>query len=271
MYLNVEREAIASTPQQLQDNLTTGTIPMEIFKIQSSTSESQDVNMDTHDVTSETVSPIVDESLQLHDVSQIKIGETNDVYCNNSSVPAPQKKSACIFCGSYTKRSGKKQLNVIYSRDQSTIDIDNMIEASKVFNDIRLQSKLRNQKIITYHAVCFSTYLIKFKRQFTDCVDDSEWHNNRDLHKKAFNAIGNFIEENIIKMKKVFYLTQLLSRYKASLLEFGEGKVSLADFESYRAEHLEKKILTIFGDRITIEASTGPLRKKIVYSDDCNL
>lgn len=125
--------------------------------------------------------------------------------------------------------------------------------------------------VIPYHAACFSAYLVKFKRQSTDCVDYSEWHNNIDLHKKAFNAIGDFIEENIIKMKKVFYLMQLLSRYKALLLGFGEGKVSLADFAPYRAEHLEKKISTVFGDRITIEASTGPLRKKIVYSDDVDI
>lgn len=69
----------------------------------------------------------------------------------------------------------------------------------------------------------------------------------------------------------MFYLTQLLSRYKSLLLEFEESKVSLADFESYRAEHLEKKVLTVYGDRLIIEASTGPLRKKIVYVDDVDI
>lgn len=204
----------------------------------------------------------MDESLHLHDESQIKIGETSDVHCNKPSVAAPQKSRRAFFVEVTLKVV--KNSSTLYTRNESTID--NAFEAAKAFNDILLLSKLHNQNILPYHAACFSTYLVKFKRQSTDCVDDSEWHNNRDLHKKAFNAIGDFIKDNIIKMKKVFYLTQLLSRYKALLLEFGEGEVSLADFESYKAEHLEKNILTVFGDRITIEASTGPLRKKIVYS-----
>ncbi|XP_074104088.1 uncharacterized protein LOC141530711 [Cotesia typhae] len=234
-------------------------------RIESSISELPDTNMETHGITSEKVigsSPSLEES-------PMEIEEASDVRCDDNSVTVPEKKSACIFCGSYSKRSGKKQTHVIYSQNQSTIN--NILQAAQTLNDIRLQSKIEGQNSVAYHSVCFSTYLVKFKRQSTDRVDDDGWHNNRDLHKKAFKKIIVFIEEKIIKMKKVLYLTQLLSRYKALLVEFGEGKVCLEDFESYRAEHLEKKILTVLGDQLFIIASTGPLRKKIVYGNDIDI
>lgn len=229
---------------------------------------SLDSKNDTQSLASVTISPIAIEELRSYE-NQIKIEETTNETFEKTLSSVSTKNTACIFCGQKTKRVGKKTINVKFSQAQSTIDT--ISRAAKAFDDIHLLSKLANQKAVPYHGTCFSTYYVRFKRQTTDRVDDSYWHNNRDIHKRAFNALGTFIEKEVIEKKKIFYLTQLLSRYKALLLEFGGEKVCLADFEAYRAENLERKILTVFGDRLIIEASTGPLRKKIVYADDIDV
>lgn len=108
--------------------------------------------MDVQDVTSETFSPIAHENLKIYDKSQMEIGEISDVHCNEESVSAPQTKSVCIFCGSFTKRSGKKQLKVIHTQKKSTID--NIFQAAQAFNDkdYRPSSTIETSYLITQHV-----------------------------------------------------------------------------------------------------------------------
>ncbi|XP_057328169.1 uncharacterized protein LOC130669358 [Microplitis mediator] len=259
---------VSATSQQLPDASHSTVADINSTEAQSCTSASLDPRNDTHSLASVTISPIAIEKLRSYE-NQIKIEESDNETSEEALSSISIKNTACIFCGHKTKRVGKKKMNVTFSQAQSTIDT--ISRAAKAFDDTRLLSKLDNQKAVPYHAACFSTYHVRFKRQTTDRADDSYWHTNRDIHKQAFNALGNFIEEEVIKKKKIFYLTQLLSRYKALLLEFGEEKVCLADFEAYRAENLERKILTVYGDRLIIEASTGSLRKKILYADDIDV
>lgn len=52
------------------------------------------------------------------------------------------------------------------------------------------------------------------------------------------------------------------------MLEFGNHEIDFDDIQDYRTETLRKKLLNKFGNRITIEASTGIHNKKIVYKTE---
>lgn len=56
------------------------------------------------------------------------------------------------------------------------------------------------------------------------------------------------------------YFSDLLFQYEALLLEFGDNQARAENFHEYRAENLESKIISAFGDRIT---SMGVPRRKI--------
>ncbi|KAK9871782.1 hypothetical protein WA026_014237 [Henosepilachna vigintioctopunctata] len=90
-------------------------------------------------------------------------------------------------------------------------------------------------------------------------------HTSTDLDevKKCF--------EEIIENNKVMYFAQLFRRYKALLLEFGDCEIDFDDIKDYQVEMLQKKIEKIFGDRVTIEASTGPRHQKIIYKTDIDI
>lgn len=75
----------------------------------------------------------------------------------------------------------------------------------------------------------------------------------------------------MIENNKVMYFAQLFRRYQALLLEFGDCEIDFDYIKDYRVEPLQKKIEKIFGDRVTIEASTGSRHQKIIYKTDIDI
>ncbi|CAD6229692.1 GSCOCG00012125001-RA-CDS [Cotesia congregata] len=67
------------------------------------------------------------------------------------------------------------------------------------------------------------------------------------------------------------YFAQLFRRYQSLLLEFGDCEIDFDFIKDYRPEMLQKKIEKIFGDPVTIEASTGPRHQKIIYKTDIDI
>lgn len=177
-------------------------------------------------------------------------------------------QTRCLFCSNIQKRSGKRKLNLIFPQSENILQ--QIKTTAETLNDSQILSKLENQTIV-YHTTCFSSYQIQLKRH-TEVHVDSSWHENRELHKLAFDSLVDFITREIIENNKVMCLTQLFSRYQALLLEFAEGKMDPDDdMALYRSDYLENKILKRFGDRLTIEASDGPRYKKIVYKTDIDV
>ncbi|CAH2088130.1 unnamed protein product [Euphydryas editha] len=104
--------------------------------------------------------------------------------------------------------------------------------------------------------------------------DDNEWQDITDtmkLLKIVRQRHCSFIVEEVIDNNKVMYFVQLFRRYQALLLEFGDCEIDFDFIKDYRPEILQKKIEKIFGDRVTIEASTGPCHQKNIYKTDIDI
>lgn len=106
------------------------------------------------------------------------------------------------------------------------------------FGDSQILSKLESQTIV-YHHSCYAAYQSKEKRS-TEKSTESSYAKYRQLHKLAFESISVFITTEIIENNKVMYLAQLMLRYQALLLEFGNHEIDFDDIQDYRSETLRK-------------------------------
>ena len=75
---------------------------------------------------------------------------------------------------------------------------------------------------------------------------NSNWHISRQVHAKAFKAICCFIDNVIIKEKKVYKVNDLNNRYQKNLYELGGSKLE-DPFSS--AQKLEKRSKISMGIR----------------------
>lgn len=185
----------------------------------------------------------------------------------STSTTSSSNISTCLFCNCARKNSGKKKQNLTFPQsDQVTQKI---LQIARKLDDSEILSKLENQAF-AYHQSCYAFYLTK-ERRSTQEHKDSIHQKYRNIHKLAFESLKTFIVEEVIENNKVMYFAQLFRRYQALLLEFGDCEVDFDFIKDYRAEMLQKKIEKIFGDRVTIEASTGPRHQKIIYKTDINI
>ncbi|CAF4773203.1 unnamed protein product [Pieris macdunnoughi] len=182
-----------------------------------------------------------------------------------SSTPK-NKKSACLFCDHVEKKVGKRRIYVTFPQSEATVETIKSMAAK--LNDSKLLTKLENPQSVAYHSNCFSLYQMSLKQQCKEHSEPRYWHKNRQFHQSAFSAISEIIMAEIIEKNRIMYFTDLLSQYKSLLLEFSEGQVRAEDLQEYRAENLENKIIKALGDRVTIESSLGPTKRKIVYQYD---
>lgn len=67
------------------------------------------------------------------------------------------------------------------------------------------------------------------------------------------------------------YFAQLFTRYQALLLEFGDSEMNVDDFQDYRPEILQKKLLRRFGDHIMIKTSVGSRFQKIIFQSNIDV
>lgn len=137
---------------------------------------------------------------------------------------------------------------------------------AKIMKDDSLLSKLEQRQSVAYHANCLASYVMKVKTTTSEYVPNSPWYEIRDKHKMALESICKIIDSEIIEKQKVMYLSDLFSRYKAVLLEQNKSKESCQGPKTYNSQKFETKLLNVFGEEIVINKSTGPYRRKIVYS-----
>lgn len=114
-----------------------------------------------------------------------------------------------------------------------------MKNIAEKLGDLEILSKLAHQTV-AYHQPCYAAYQSKDKRS-TQEPTDSSFSKYRQLHKLAFESLSNFITVQIIGNNKVMYLAQLMLRYQALLLEFGNHEIDFDDIQDYRSETLQKK------------------------------
>ncbi|CAG4981938.1 unnamed protein product [Colias eurytheme] len=211
----------------------------------------------------------ITEGEKAHDDSFATMFEDGDETSLTSTAHTSTNQVTCLFCNRKQKKTGPKTVVLIISNDEKLLQ-QNIKNLAKTSNDSDLLSKLENYTVVYYHKPCYASYISKERRR-TEEHTETEWHKYRNLHHLAFQSISNYVTKEVIENNKVFYFDQLYSRYQALLLEFADFEIQFEDIQDYRAEALEKKMLNTFGEQITIEASTGPRMKKIVYKTDIDV
>lgn len=117
-------------------------------------------------------------------------------------------------------------------------------------------------------TLCEITNFLRYK---INLGKSSSWHDLRSVHKAAFQALSQFIVEEILQKQKIMYLVSLLNRYKSLLFKFGGDELREEDIENYRADYLHKKILREFGESIMIDTSEASHKRRIVYKVDIDV
>lgn len=119
---------------------------------------------------------------------------------------------------------------------------------------------------------------VTFEKKYASAIQKSEnlqqpgvWHCNHEIHKAAFKSMSEIIEEEIIENGRIYFLADLHSIFKSLLIELGDGVYSSENTGHSNASHFADKILESFGDRVIIETSDMPLKKRIVYKMDMNI
>lgn len=217
----------------------------------------------------ETVNPSTPLSASLPTAMQIEEPELD-----SSQSKGSKSKSIvpCIFCSKPRLSVGSRRVPRIISSLESTLDNIRMY-ATALKNEAIL-SGLQSRVEIAYHKECYSTIRKKYISAVNKCENPQEpgiWHATREIHKAAFKSVSELIEEEIIKNGKIYFLADLYATYKSLLIEFGDGVYSSENTDDSNATRFSDKILKIFGDRVMIEASDTPLKKRIVYSLDLNI
>lgn len=216
-------------------------------------SASHDSSINTHSPTSVTIPPIVSEDSRSYE-NQMEAEETNNVPSHKTFAFVSKKKKPCALFVEASPSRLVKDNSTWYSHRLRQLLVPYSKRLKHLIFAYCQNSITRTQYLVIQHDFLLTQFDSSASlRIVLMIVTDIA---TKIFIKKHLMQSGTLSRK--IKKKKIFYLTQLLLRYKALLLEFGESKVCLVDFESYRDEHLEKKILIVFGDRLNIQAFTGP-------------
>lgn len=143
-----------------------------------------------------------------------------------------------------------------------------------MLEDSPLLSSLETCKEIYYHSTCYIKYLKKYDSTLEKLYlvrPRGIWHQRRDVHKAAFEALSALIVREIVEKEEIFFLVDLNSHYKALLLEFSDDEFPEEDWEDYKADYLQDKILEAFGDVIMIASSNAIHQKRIVHNIDIDV
>uniref|UniRef100_A0A6P7FRI3 Uncharacterized protein LOC114331907 n=1 Tax=Diabrotica virgifera virgifera TaxID=50390 RepID=A0A6P7FRI3_DIAVI len=116
-----------------------------------------------------------------------------------------------------------------------------------------------------YHFQCKQVYVYQFNGPTNE---RTVWHDVRDLHKKAFEKICDYVEINVIENKNSYSLKVLTDKYLTILSNL--AKENQVDFDSnFFQHHLLDKFINRFGNQIQIITI---FKKKLIASRmSCNI
>lgn len=63
-----------------------------------------------------------------------------------------------------------------------------LLSYASTMQDIDLTYRLNKSETLHYHAICRSNYRLKYQRSTSQ--ESTAWHDIRQLHKDAFNALS---------------------------------------------------------------------------------
>ncbi|KAK0161759.1 hypothetical protein PV327_008175 [Microctonus hyperodae] len=196
-----------------------------------------------------------------------KVADSNLIEQQDMDVEVPSEstssKEPCIFCGAIRKRASGKILEKSLCTSQEIINKTK--EHAKILGDEELLKKLNKlSDSYIYHRNCKAKFNSIYERSIKEEKPESEWHIMRQCHKKTFDVFQEIIDKEIIEKEKIYFLSDLLWRYKMLFLEVN-STCSIDDIESYTANKLQEKILNFHGKNITISSYPSYNIKRIVF------
>ena len=111
--------------------------------------------------------------------------------------------------------------------------------------------KYHNNCRLQYQKVSENTPLALKEKSKDGYVSSpvTSWHETRNIHSEAFEALIYYIEETVLDNNEVYFVKDINSYYQALLHEIGKERAQ--DLES-TTQKLEEKLLKHFGDKIKI-------------------
>lgn len=93
-----------------------------------------------------------------------------------------------------------------------------------------------------------------YEKTIEKAKTESNWHIMRQLHTKTFKVFRVIIDQEIIENETIYLLNDLHCRYKLLFLETNENS-TVNDIKGYPPTKLQEKLLSTYGDEITIVSS----------------
>jgi len=152
---------------------------------------------------------------------------------------------SCIFCKK-RKKHKNKELPLQSSKKETlqTIKIKaNEIEDFALLQ--KLEKMVENGQVILYHDLCRKSYMNKVRSVQTATQEKNEWHFIREVHKKAFQLICQYVGDKIINQKSNCFLSFLKMMYIEHCNNTCNAKVD--------AHNLELRLSNTFGKKIKFE------------------
>ena len=152
--------------------------------------------------------------------------------------------------------------------------IDNLESTAATLDDFEMLviiQRKRTDKNIVYHNICKKNFDNRIKTQAASEREPTEWHVSRMIHKKAFEEVCSFVNENIIEKEQSFLLSFLHSLFVDYLLKHLDNE--LANVKPY---HFESRLLKTFKKKIKIikinsKKIVKPFNRDVVQSDIVNI
>ena len=168
----------------------------------------------------------------------------------------------CLFCDKKVlKIKGDKQplVKCVTKTAETSIRL-----AAEQKNDENLLCQIRDIDLIAkeahYHNHCRRSYTRSDVRRPIN--PNSETSAVLSAHKKAFDSLCKYVQENIIEQMKVERMTMLRERYLLYLLEVD----STVHNENYKTDKLKDKLKNFFGGKIQFWRPSS--KGELVYSND---
>lgn len=161
-----------------------------------------------------------------------------------SNISIDKNAQICLFCNQKTKKLRSKRLP-LHSTNKNDF-LNKLDEENGAFMELIYRVKKCPYSIIYYHNICRLDFF--YKTSSKKKTTKTNWHDVRQLHQECFHEMCDFIQENVIKRGRCFFLTYL-HRYYMELFE--ESQIHSEEIiGNFTPNNLENKIVKAFDKKI---------------------
>lgn len=158
-------------------------------------------------------------------------------------------KPNCIFCGKERKRKkGKDEpLIKVSTKDGCRTLVERAARSNNEYFKNLIMSMMSETDLIAKEGKYHKSCRVDFMHE-TD-IKPSNSGSTRDVHKKAYQSLQGFIQQQVIQNKRSLLISSLLNRYREEYCSNGGDS---GDVATYTPQNLSRKIQDTFGTKICI-------------------